>query len=351
MYADRELSIFVRERPPILSFSFVVRIWWTHLTPVTIALAINRNLTMNHQLSRRQSESPFSPRSYYRLINDNAPKLTLSTGAGWSTVNLTTLGGFSSENWQIYHQQGRYFIRNYDSLLKSQFGLDSTSSSSPKLLKTSGVRGQQWVLTKADGGWTITNVLRGENVYLAMSSGGNYTQMQTNKQGAIWQFELNSSAGLPKDPAMLIDVENVEGSVSSTISSTITSAASTSATSTSAASMSSVTMITTTNTAPASATVSQTPSGSASSTANAAPQEQGLQAGAIAGIAVGAVALVFALAVLGFLLWRRKKEKTAQQPPQYQYSDVKPVELADTPRELPSPMEPKQTYAYRVELG
>lgn len=304
---------------------------------------------MADHLLRRQSSSPFDPKSYYTIANVAYPELTLSNGIGWSTVNVTKKGSYSSENWQIYYQQGRYFIRNYDSLSKTQYGLGS-SRTTPGLEKASGSFGQQWTLAREDDGWIFTNGLLGNNSFLAVVDGSGIPVMQTTKRAAIWQILINASAGSPKDPAMLADIGSFEVSSSSSASATATSSSSIS------------TRLPTTTGAPTAATTSGTqtlptsngssswtsgPTGSATGNQDTAQASQGLQTGAIVGISVGAVALVVALGLLGFLLFRRRQSKKLEQ----QYVQTKPAELGDTPRELPSPMYPKESYAHRVEMG
>ena len=164
---------------------------------------------MTEHLVQRQTSSPFDPKAFYIFSNAASAGNTLSNGISWSSVNMTKKGAYSSENWQVYYQQGRYFLRNYDFQTKSHYGLGSWRFP-PGMEKASGSLGHQWTLTKEEDGWILTNGLIGNNSYLALVEGNNIPVMSTSKRGAVWQIEMNIPATTPKDPAMLLDVANFE---------------------------------------------------------------------------------------------------------------------------------------------
>ena len=93
------------------------------------------------------SNPQFSPKTFYKFINPNLPNASLSAGIfqdSQGAINLTASGSLSSENWQLFYQAGRYFIRNYDYGAGYQLGLTDSSRSTPKLYPRSGKVEQQW---------------------------------------------------------------------------------------------------------------------------------------------------------------------------------------------------------------
>jgi hypothetical protein len=53
----------------------------------------------------------------------------------------TPPGSYSSENWQLFFQDGVYFIRNYDWGADWQLGVNSTDRSVPQMLEAAGLLG------------------------------------------------------------------------------------------------------------------------------------------------------------------------------------------------------------------
>ncbi|ORY19849.1 hypothetical protein BCR34DRAFT_595295 [Clohesyomyces aquaticus] len=289
---------------------------------------------MRFNFNRRDTLA-FDPKSYYRFSNDVYPNNTLSSGVGQNAdgaINMTVVGIFSSsENWQLYPQGGRWFIRNYDYGGSFQLGLDPKAPSVPKLLPRSGTVGQQWTLSRQnDGTFMFTNGLLGNSSSLGLSKGNTIPGMQPSTQGTHWTIDINVSAKQPVDPDMYVDVENFQvlSSSSSSIASTST-AASTKASAGSGASAASATSSPTT-------TSTLLPSGS---------QKSSISGGAIAGIAIGGVVVLLLIGLaLFFCLKRRKRTqgKTSEleyTPPtsvQYKQEYYKPpVELAGTPVQEP----------------
>ena len=139
----------------------------------------------------------------------------MSTGLQYTvatSVNMTQAQTFtSSENWQIYSQSGRYFIRNYDAGSQVQLGLTTTSRTVPQLLPRSGDLGQQWFLTlRQDGTWRVSNALVGNQTSLGVSTGNTVPGMDTNENDGHWNIGINISAGDISDSGMLSDVQNVQ---------------------------------------------------------------------------------------------------------------------------------------------
>lgn len=168
-------------------------------------------------LIHRRAANDFAPSMYYTFHNAVDPNNTLSSGQNQNTkggISMTNFGDRSSENWQLYYQQGRYFIRNYDYLGSMQLGLDE-GSLVPKLMKRSGALAQQWTMTRQDDGtFRFTNGMLGNDSALALVKGNTMPAMQPSGQGTAWEILANPSALAPKDPTMLVDVTGFEVSFS-----------------------------------------------------------------------------------------------------------------------------------------
>ncbi|KAF2643013.1 hypothetical protein P280DRAFT_242108 [Massarina eburnea CBS 473.64] len=281
---------------------------------------------------QRQVVGDFDENRYYRFSNANglSPNNTISAGLHRDSngaINMTKISvTTSSENWQLYYQGGRYFIRNWDFGGDWQLGLTADSRSDPKMLKRSGAVGQQWTLAKsADGkGYLVTNGLLGNGSFLALSGINTVPAMQPSASGGLWDIQINPSAGSSAG-TMLQDVANFEVSSSSSTSSTL---------STSSPSPSPTSSIT-----DSSPPASTTPTTNAPAQPSLAPSSSsGLSTGAVVGIAIAGVAILIASAVLAwFFLLRRKKQKNQ-------------TGLHSTTYEVPEGGN-KMVYAYSAEVG
>lgn len=159
--------------------------------------------------------SLFDHKAYYRFSNDVYPGNTLSSGHFKDSngeINMTVEEVFSSsENWQIYYQKGRYFIRNYDYLGDWQLGLDDNARSIPRMMRRSGALGQQWTLTEVDEGkYTLTNGMLGNKSWLALVGSNTVPGMQPSTSGNEWIITINPSAQSPPAGNMMEDVANLE---------------------------------------------------------------------------------------------------------------------------------------------
>jgi hypothetical protein len=254
---------------------------------------------------RRQDASSFDPKMFYTLNNLVLPGYTLN--AGWTggnpqaLINVTKYRDYSSENWQLFYQSGRYFIRNYDYGAGWQLGLTDGDKNAPKMYARSGSVAQQWTLKQVDGGWEMGNELLGSDSVLGMPRGWSLPAMRTiEKDGAVWNITSNPSAAELKPPTglMIQNVDNFEGATT-TPSPTAPSASQASATPTNAS-------LTGLPTLPSDSSPSRPTSTPASSTS--AQSSSALSSGAIAGIAIGAVALLgIAIFALWFFLFRKKR--------------------------------------------
>jgi hypothetical protein len=151
-------------------------------------------LATHPHLSRRDDAPAFDPKMFYTLSPFAQPKSSLSAGISPSpngAVNVTALGAYSSENWQLFSQSGRYFIRNYDYGATWQLGVTDDNRSVPKLYPRSGSINQQWTLNTVDGGFELSNGLWGSGAVFAFPSGSSLPAMRSEPGGGVWNITSN----------------------------------------------------------------------------------------------------------------------------------------------------------------
>jgi hypothetical protein len=165
----------------------------------------------------RRDDTPIFDNGNYFTIHSTIDSVnTLSSGQLQNTkgnISMTEDGKRSSENWQLYYQQGRYFIRNYDYLGTWQLGLTEDSKVVPRLLPRDGSLGQQWTLEKQDdGNFRFLNGLLGNDSALGLVTGNTIPAMQVAGKGTAWTILPNLSAQGTgaKDPTMLKDNTDFE---------------------------------------------------------------------------------------------------------------------------------------------
>jgi hypothetical protein len=144
-----------------------------------------------------------SPNKYYILFN---PTLKDEAGIQYALhagIYLKPFGvvgiapmSLSSQNWQLFPQGGRWFIRNYDYGPDYQLGLTTQGGGVPTLLRRSGSLGQQWSITPTDGGYRLTNGLLGNGTALAVPSQVVDIAMQAASVGTIWNITANAGCVL-----------------------------------------------------------------------------------------------------------------------------------------------------------
>lgn len=140
----------------------------------------------------------FNPRTFYLLFNpvykdSEGTDYALSAGIflrPFGAVNITVMS-LSSQNWQLFPQGGRYFIRNYDYGAGYQLGLTKDSGGVPTMLPRSGSLGQQWSIMQKDGGWQLTNGLLGNGSFLAVPADFLGIAMQASSAGTTWNITRN----------------------------------------------------------------------------------------------------------------------------------------------------------------
>jgi hypothetical protein len=151
--------------------------------------------------SRRNGPSEFDPNMFYTLRPLSSPQLSLSSSSSQEskasglsgTINIIKFNTSSSENWQIFYQSGRYFIRNYDWNPSWQLCLSEDKGSRPKMDVTSGSIGHQWSVNKVDGGWTLMNGLLGNTSSLSLSAQGPAwgAIMGSDSKYQVWNITAN----------------------------------------------------------------------------------------------------------------------------------------------------------------
>lgn len=140
----------------------------------------------------RDVMSSFDSKSFYTLHYSLSSNLTLSAGYGWTngSVSMGQYTTLSSENWQLFYQQGCYFIRNRD-FPSLQLGLTQDDRTVPLLRERSGSLGQQWSITRDGEGWQLMNGLLGNSSFLALAAANEVPGMSTSEQGSIWDISSN----------------------------------------------------------------------------------------------------------------------------------------------------------------
>lgn len=149
----------------------------------------------------------FNPRTFYTFNNTLLASYTLSTGSAKTySIQMTSAGSQSSENWQIFPQGGRFFLRNYDYGSDYQLGLSQTDQSVPKLYPRSGSLAQQWSILAVDGGYQLVNGLLGNGTWLELAQKNAVSpSMQTGDSGSTWTIMRN-----PTYVGGLRDVKNTK---------------------------------------------------------------------------------------------------------------------------------------------
>jgi hypothetical protein len=152
-------------------------------------------------MSRRDSTSSFDPKMYYSLSNPSLSGSALSFGPVNGTakpVVMTDFKKFGTENWQLFFQSGRYFIRNRDYGAGWQLGFTGAEvkPSVPKLYPRNGSISQQWTIDQVAGGWRLGNVLMGADMVFALPNGWAVPAMRSanDTDGGLWNIGQNTKS-------------------------------------------------------------------------------------------------------------------------------------------------------------
>jgi hypothetical protein len=144
----------------------------------------------------RADDTPaFDSTMYYTIRNVADLNFGLSSGENMQPqglVDTEAAGSLSSENWQLFYQSGRYFIRNRDYGAGWQLGLTPGNSSQPQLYPvTTGERNLQWTVTKVDLGWQLANGLLGAGPVMVLNPSGALPLMQLGGSNGVWNITKN----------------------------------------------------------------------------------------------------------------------------------------------------------------
>lgn len=143
---------------------------------------------------RRDDSPDFDAQEFYTIKIPNNPGGGLNAGNSKNTnggVRLEQVSKTSSENWQLYFQSGRYFIRNYDYGPRYQLGVTEEDRLSPRLYRTSGSISQQWTLHQVSGGWEMGNELWGTGARFALPPDSATPSMRQETDGSPWNITIN----------------------------------------------------------------------------------------------------------------------------------------------------------------
>jgi len=272
--------------------------------------------------------SLFDSQAYYTFSNTQLSDSTISCGENFDTkgaIKMTQQGSLSSENWQLWYQEGRYFVRNHDYGANWQLGVSQSSLYVPLLLPASGDLTQQWEVTSLPGGaLVLTSLAFAKSNNLSDTSGQlilaiapqttNIVMETTQGQsGAQWLIDINESAGHASVDMLknLTDIQNPQIPVTTSTTSSSTHVQTSKSTSTPTTLPS--------TTLPASSTANSSSSGSLSSTSS--PSSTGsssvtnhssnhtLSGGTIAGIVIGSLAGLLLIIALLTLAYRRQRRR------------------------------------------
>jgi len=143
---------------------------------------------------RRDDAPAFKPKEYYTIRNPNSATNSLSAGFQMDTnggIRMVSFNTTSSENWQLFFQSGRYFIRNWDYGARWQLGLTEESRSIPKMYPRNGSLSQQWRISRSGDGWRLVNELWGDGTVFAQPVGWEVPAMRSEMDGATWNITVN----------------------------------------------------------------------------------------------------------------------------------------------------------------
>lgn len=151
-------------------------------------------IVANERHVPRDDSPDFDSREFYTIKIPNIPGGGLNAGNSKDTnggVRLDKVSKTSSENWQLFFQSGRYFIRNYDYGPRYQLGVTEEDRTSPRLYRTSGSVTQQWTLSKVNGGWEIGNELWGAGARYTLPPDSAQPLMRMETDGSPWNITIN----------------------------------------------------------------------------------------------------------------------------------------------------------------
>ena len=168
----------------------------------------------------------FDNHSYYRFYHEKKPNRTLAMSDNTEERRIDMLPSTtSSENWQLYYQQDRWFIRPYaisggdkGQWVNYQLDLAEDSQGAWTTVLAMRVRDgelrQQWMFTQVndgDGGYgfKIRNGVKGNSSWLSLTGTPPTLGMRSGDEGTLWRIEKNPGIE-PNNENSYEPVENVE---------------------------------------------------------------------------------------------------------------------------------------------
>lgn len=140
---------------------------------------------------RRGQDTLFAQRTWYMIQPLDRPGIGLYAGMGRDNpiVHMAP-NAYSSQNWQLFPQAGRYFIRNWDWHSPFQLGISADRNQSVlAMLPRSGSLSQQWIVNKVDGGYELLNGLLGNATKLLAES--DFVAVMKSGESGIWNITRN----------------------------------------------------------------------------------------------------------------------------------------------------------------
>lgn len=163
---------------------------------------------------------PFDSNGYYVLYNSAVTNSSLALGYTADPPNTPFMDisdTYSSENWQLFHDDGVYFIRNYDFNGTYQLSLNETNPTFPIMRPSTSELGMQWYITAGSIGGTylIRNALLGDaNVLTTWTNteDNNIVEpvMNTDETDGAWTISKNPSRTTVLDSNMLQSYTSIE---------------------------------------------------------------------------------------------------------------------------------------------
>jgi len=171
-------------------------IWSPERPPCRIHLVdlVFDDFTLNQQYHLHplnMASSFFNPKEYYYITTTKYSGYNLVSESDKTPAFLGEFNKTSSENWQLFFQNGIFFIRNYRWGANLQLGLTPDNKGSPQLYTRSGDLGQQWTLRQVGANFVMMNGLLGASANFSFPDGVGRPGMYSNTGGELWNITIN----------------------------------------------------------------------------------------------------------------------------------------------------------------
>jgi hypothetical protein len=139
---------------------------------------------------RRDQDTLFLQRTWYTIQLTGTGRSGIHVERENPAISITEMGR-SAENWQLFPQGGRYFIRNWEWGSNFQLGLTRDENRSvPAMFPRSGSVSQQWTVRGVNGGYEFTNGLLGNGTKLTLEETEGQPVMRKQGNG-VWNITRN----------------------------------------------------------------------------------------------------------------------------------------------------------------